>query len=347
MEITSNHETAEEMVKVLAPIKENGKEPRVIRDQGAAPAEPENPLSKAAAELGKAGGKAAAEARAKAEKEPTKSPDPAPAPVKAEEPEAEDKSKKGDPRFDPRARVMEATREAKEQRERAEKLEARVRELEAKAAAPETKSEPKPEPKADAGRDKPKVEDYETYEEFVEKLTDWKAEERERKRAEAAEKEGRHRALEAQHGAFFGRMQKAFEANPDMREKIAGLVSEMTPTALLALRGEPATAQSDLAQAIVESEVGPALLLHFAENPEEYQKILRLPDSYSVARYVGRLEAKFDKSAQDVSPEPAPKPKSQAPPPLKPVAAGSVSAEPDITGDIDFKTFMARKKQAR
>src|SRR5438128_2255531 len=100
LEVTSNHESAQDMVASLSPDKAESSQPRVLVDGGkAVPQESSEKvdekanLSRAASELGKKGGAAAAAKRAeeakaepaKTEPEPKEEPEPEPAAAKAED----------------------------------------------------------------------------------------------------------------------------------------------------------------------------------------------------------------------------------------------------------------------
>jgi hypothetical protein len=356
MEISSNHESAEEMVTALKPPKEDdGKTPRVVEDAGKV-LEPEaepDPLSKAAAELGKKGGEAAAKARAERDKEADKTPDKAEAKSKEDKAEGEDKGedKLGHRRHDPRAAVMEARRAQREAEDRARALEERLARLEARVAPDDPKGGDAPK-KAVTGQDgsakgngKPSPDQFDTYEDYIEAFTDWKADrilERQAERARMeSESEAFARRQQEKVDAFNARVKKAQEADPEVIDRIDPRLLQLQPTFTLP-PGSAVTAANDIAQAIIESEHSAALLLYLSEHEEVMGELLRLPDSYAVTRAVGRLEAKLESV-----PPPAPRGVSKAPPPVRPVASTPNPGELDVMGEMDFDTFYRRRAARR
>jgi hypothetical protein len=356
LEISSNHESAEEMVTALKPPKEDdGKTPRVVEDAGKG-REPEaepDPLSKAAAELGKKGGEAAAKARAERDKEADKALDKAEAKSKEDKAEGEDKGedKLGHRRHDPRAAVMEARRAQREAEDRARALEERLARLEARVAPDDPKGGDAPK-KAVTGQDgsakgngKPSPDQFDTYEDYIEAFTDWKAErilerQAERTRMES-EAEAFARRQQEKVDAFNSRVKKAKEADPEVIDRIDPRLLQLQPTFTLP-PGSQVTAANDIAQAIIESDHSAALLLYLSEHEEVMGELLRLPDSYAVTRAVGRLEAKLADA-----PPPAPKGVSKAPPPVRPVSSTPNPGDPDILGEMDFDTFYRRAAARR
>ena len=341
MSVTSNSETEEEM-------KENFASEEKPLDGDPKEAEKKK-RSKAAAELGKAGGEASAKARAEAA-ESTE--DEELVEVGAEEEEApeakEDESeedeteaaappeKKGNPRHDARARVMEATRQLKEERERREALEARLAAIEAKEAPV----------KAPPVNEKPTPEAFPTYEEYVEALTEWKAEEilkkRERASAEEAAKQRHVDMVQSKVGLFNERLAEARQSDPELLERIDPDLLGLQPTFLLPPGTRPGP-ENDIAQAILESEHTSALLLHLSAHPEEMVRLSGLPDSFAVARAMGVLEAKVTGEVPAPRPglKPTPAPTySQAKPPVRPVNGSPQYSEEEVTDDMDLDTHI-------
>lgn len=87
-----------------------------------------------------------------------------------------------------------------------------------------------------------------------------------------------------------------------------------------------------VASVLIESEVGPELMHHFAAHPEELKRISLLPTA-KASRELARLEVSFETPKA-----PASKPKtSQAPPPLKPVTPRAAVVQNDrFRGIEDF-----------
>jgi hypothetical protein len=339
--VVSNSETAEEMKGNLEA------EPKPLDGEPEDPKEAEKKrVSKAASELGKKGGEAAAKARAEKD-------DLAEEPEPEAKEETKEEEKPGNPRKDARARVMEATRQAAEARKareaaeaRAEALEARLARLEAATKAAEGGAGKEPqkavtgEQRSQGGNGKPTPDGFDTYEEYVEALADWRIEQRVAKMTREAEiqnEAGRHAdRIGKTVQAFNERVMKAAEVDADLMRRVSPEMLELKPTFTLP-PGTPARPENDIAQAIVESEHPEALLVHFSEHSEDYERLLRLPDTYQVVRAIGALEARLEKGQQpgNVIAEAV----SKAKPPVKPIS-GSAQYNDDLSDDIDFDEYV-------
>ena len=353
LEISSNTESAQEMVKVLKPKEDKPAEPQILEDAGKPVApEEQSELSRAASELGKKGGEAAAKARAERDKAEDKPKDESEAKsqeLKGEgQDTSEDKPSRAKVRIEELARQRAEERKAREAAEqKAAALEERLARLEARLTgdgAKPAEGQEKPQQRSEGANGKPTPDRFDTYEEFVEALTDWKADqvlERESKRGrEQAEVEQYVKKLEEKATGFQKRVAAAREAEPEVLERIDPRFFELQPTFMLP-PGSNRGPANDVAQAIVESEYGVRMMLYLSEHPDEMEKVLRLPDAYQVTLAMGRLEARVAEM-----PPPAVKGVSKAPPPLRPVSPSPQANEPDLLAEMDFDTFY-RKAASR
>lgn len=94
---------------------------------------------------------------------------------------------------------------------------------------------------------------------------------------------------------------------PDFDDVIASLAKSMT-------------LNSHLAEELFESDAGPSILYHLAQNPQKAQK-LNAMSPREVAREIGRLEAKMT--------TPQPRKQTQAPQPVQPLSGGAASPAKD------------------
>lgn len=345
MQVLSNNESAKDM-------KENFATEEAPKDKTPEDAEAEK-RTEAAKELGKAGGKAAAEKRAEKELEATETGEDEPEEVVAapeETPaEAEEELKhRGQPKFDPKAKVQQATQRLAEERRRNEALEERLARLEAPKAAPEAPAQP-----TEALR--PRKELYASDEDYIEALVDWKADHKIREirtqDQEQAKQQAAVNSVVTRIDGFNERVAVAAQADPEMLDKVDPGLLGMTPSFLLPPDQVP-TADSDIAQGIIESEHSAKLLVHLSDHPEELQKLRHLNDTNAVVRAIGRLEAKVS-AAPKPAPAPAPKPApvSAAAPPVKPIDGSPQYAEETADEDTPFDEYVrianARDQRAR
>ena len=94
--------------------------------------------------------------------------------------------------------------------------------------------------------------------------------------------------------------------------------------------------------AILESDVGPKILYHLAENPEVAEKISGM-SLISALREIGKLEARFDKPVEAQKPAVR---KSNAPAPINPIRGGS-NVEVPIDSNGNFNGTPAQWKELR
>lgn len=240
------------------------------------------------------------------------------------------------------AKQREAERERDEARSRAERVE---RELQA------LRSPQQPPPTAPAG--KPSAEDigtkYQSYDEYVEALTDWKLEARDQQRAQQ-ERQRESVQRHAQHAVTFAdRIAKAEATDPEFWSRMSPDVVNLRPSGSLE-PGERPTAMTAIADVIFTSEFTTELMTHFSANSREFQRLSTLPPS-QLYRELGKLEASFSRpSAAPSGPAPV-MPVSQAAPPIKPVGSTASAPERDpLSDDLDvdehIRVMNARERKS-
>lgn len=145
-----------------------------------------------------------------------------------------------------------------------------------------------------ANSTKPAVEQFTTYEEYLEALTDWKVEQREAERERRVSEQSQAQTQQTKVTQYQQRVAKVADKYPDYEEIAHGL--HWSPTA-------------EMADAIRESDIGPDIAYYLGSNPDVAERISGLPP-LSQIRELGRLEERLSR--------PAPKPVSQVPPPIEP-----------------------------
>ena len=94
--------------------------------------------------------------------------------------------------------------------------------------------------------------------------------------------------------------------------------------------------------AILESDVGPRILYHLAENPEIAEKISGM-SLIGALREIGKLEARFEKPVEAQKPAVR---KSNAPAPINPIRGGS-NVEVPIDSNGNFNGTPQQWKELR
>lgn len=360
-------EPAEDMLAALTPPKDEDPQPRVtVQDGEPVPEDPDAKVKEAAAELGKRGGKAAAEARKAAEKEKpaAKEPEPEPEETAEQKAAADRKAREGNPRHDPKARIAQLAREkreveaaAEQERRRAAALEARLAEIERKVAPPA--AERPAEPQKAAGKlEKPDPNNYETHDEYLDARDEynrqkWDAEQQDRQRAAAVQQQAHAFVAHIQQVAntHAERVAQASESDPDFLSRVTPDVAAICPSIEMQ-PGEPLQASHIVADEIIRSEKGPALMLHFSAHPDEFQRILalrtRTRDEIEEVKFEVRHVARSLGAATGAT---SPRTRvSQAPSPVRPptgappTAADSDPAEGD-SYDEHFRKMNAKERR--
>lgn len=243
-------------------------------------------------------------------------------PVEASEEATATEDRKRNPKLEIRFEKItkqreEARAEAQREREARESLEAKVRELEGRS---------KPE-KVEASEE-PRPEQFTDMYEYAKALTDYKVDQRlaEEKQKEAQDK------VEAQRqeviNTWAKRVESAKAEMPDFEDMVGSA---------------DVVVSNEVRDAIFESDVGPRILYHLAENPEIAEKLQGMTVT-SALRTIGKLEAQFEKAETQTKTVVG---KSKAPAPINPIRSASNGRDVNITSDGQFHGSYQAWKAAR
>lgn len=125
---------------------------------------------------------------------------------------------------------------------------------------------------AQAASQRPVPENFEKYDDYIDALTDWKAEQAVAKRMEA---DNARKVAETRAQTFAERQAQIRAVLPDYDEVVGG---SDTPIA------------NHVGEIILESDLGPQLAYHFAKNPDALLRLNNMTPT-AAAREIGRLEA--------------------------------------------------------
>ena len=220
----------------------------------------------------------------------------------------------------------EARKEASREREAREALESRIKELEGKA-----------EPKPVEENVKPSPSQFNDAFEYAEALAEWSAEQailnREKAEAERKDQENRQKMADS-----WKQREAAIKADlPDYDDMIASAAD--------------VTVSDVIRDAIIESDVGPRILYHLAENPELVET-LNSSTPIKALREIGKLEAKFEASEtpKDAKTDAETKPsiaRSKAPAPISPIKTSSAVADVGVGSDGEFHGTYQQWRESR
>lgn len=191
------------------------------------------------------------------------------------------------------------------------KLAAREAELaEAKAKLAEAESKHKEQVKG-----KPDPKDYEgkSWDEYYADLAEWKASQAIEQRLSKKEAEEKERSLreEAQ------KRQKNYEVSA---QKLAKEIPDFVDVT----ENYDGPWNPMIAQALIDSDMGPQVAYFLAKNPEEAEKLDGM-NYGQISRFFGRIESRLESKSPEVK-------TTQAPPPIKPVG-GTSKGSYDPYGD--------------
>ena len=272
-------------------------------------------------------GLAPAEAASEAVVEETPA-EPAQQDAEGSEPEAQEEAKpteerKQNPKLERRFSEItkqreEARKEAQREREAREALEARLAALE-KQSAPkqvDVDQEPQPSQFADA---------FEYAKALAEYTADKRIDQMKREQEEEKIAQERQKVIES----WAQKVQSAKSELPDFDDMVAS---------------SDVVVNDQIRDAILESDVGPKILYHLAENPEIAKKITGL-SANAAMREIGKLEARFEAKAENQRSEPVAK--SKAPAPIQPIRATQGVADVPVSSSGEWHGTYAEWKAAR
>jgi hypothetical protein len=184
-------------------------------------------------------------------------------------------------------RFSELTSERDEARRKSAELEARLAELESK---PNTKSEVVVSTSTEAyNKEKPAVENFETYSEFQEALVDWKLD---KKEWDAEQRVSNAKQQEAQKEVLSN--WETREATT--KERVEGYDQLVDADFMKSFTSKNASREA--MQYLLESDNGPDLLFDLAEDDAKLAGFKSMSPVKQVA-YLAKLEAKFEKEAPE------------------------------------------------
>jgi hypothetical protein len=209
----------------------------------------------------------------------------------------------------------EARKEAQQERQAREALEARLAVLERQPApqAPKVDEEPQPSQFNDA---------FEYAKALAEYTADQRIGEMRRQDAEAKQAQERQKVIET----WASKVQAAKASMPDFDDIVAS---------------SDVVVNDDIRDAILESDVGPQILYHLAENDDVAKRIAGLSPKQAL-REIGKLEARFE--VKETAPETKPVVRSKAPAPINPLRGSNPADVPMSANGEWHGTFQAWKE---
>ena len=227
-------------------------------------------------------------------------------------------------------RFSELTKRRAEAEAKAEAAANEARELKERLRQYEQQSAPVQQ-ESDGLSEKPQPSQFNDAFEYAEALSEWSAEKAiaDMKKAEAQAKIQEQQA--EQMKAWSKRIEEVKAELPDFDDMV---------------QSSEVIVSDEIKAALYESDVGPKIMYHLAENPELAEKLNQM-SAISALREFGKLEAKFEAKAES---KPEGKPvvaKSKAPAPISPLKTNGSAADTPIDSNGEFHGTYAQWKAAR
>lgn len=175
---------------------------------------------------------------------------------------------------------------------------------------------------AQAAPQRPVPENFDKYDDYIDALTDWKAEQAVAKRLEA---DSTRKVAETRALTFAERQTQARTVMPDYDEVVGG---SDTPIA------------NHVGEVILESDLGPQLAYHFAKNPDVLLRLNGMSPT-AAAREIGRLEATL--SAKPAAPAAPTKKVSNTPAPAGTLGTQGRATTPALQ-NLSMEEYMKQRK---
>lgn len=181
-------------------------------------------------------------------------------------------------------------------------------------------SQPTPTSAPNEGAPKPNADDFDSYDEYVEALTDWKVEQTLAKQSAATAQ--RTEGL-VQQANWAAKLEAAEASLPDYKAVVGSSEVPIAP---------------HVGQALMDADRGPELAYHLAQHPEVADKLNKM-SATKAAMELGRLETALSGKA--------PVKTTNAPPPATPIRSAPARQAEASKMSMDEYVEMRRKQGAR
>ena len=240
-----------------------------------------------------------------------------------EESESDDEDKKPRKKNGFKKRVDRLNRKLSEKDAEIERLRRQY-----ESGAPKKDEAPaKEETKSNA---KPRPQEFDTHEEYVEALTDYKIAQKEEQYERQSKEAESKRESEKQFQTFQSKVND-FKKEASDFDDVVYEVDDIPLTPLIQ-------------KAILTSDIGPQLMYELAKDRERLEKIISL-DQFTALKEIGKIEDRIEQRLS--SKKQSKQTTTKAPPPITPLnskTSAKVSKNPDEMSFDEYKAYRAGKK---
>jgi uncharacterized phage infection (PIP) family protein YhgE len=181
---------------------------------------------------------------------------------------------------------------------------------------------------ASAKDGRPKSDDFETHEEYLEAVADWKYDQREKARE--------IKAKETEAKTSFQKSVESFQAKVKDFQKVQKDFEEVLENV------DDIPMSMGVQEALLASDLGPQVMYELSKDREEYERINAL-NPIKAAYELGRIEARIAKSSNNEEP----KKQTKAPAPIKPVGGmGGGGVKKNLSDpNLPFADYVAIRRE--
>lgn len=230
-----------------------------------------------------------------------------------------------------RQRIGELTRQFRTEQARRQKLETENQQLKDQLSGKKSSSN-------DVETRKPTRDDFESYDEFVDALTDWKVDQKLKPQQQQQQNTDQRKAVEitpeerALADTVKDVVAEGVDKYPDFAEKIFDQKAVMTQT---------------MAETVFDSDSAVDMAYYLATHHDEAVKIARMEPKAQI-RAIGRLEAQLESGAVSNAPakKETKKQTTQAPDPIEPDSSGNSSEYGVTDDDTPLSSFRAKRHKS-
>ena len=200
---------------------------------------------------------------------------------------------------------------------------------------PETKREKGKSSEKKAEDDTPKrpdPKDFETYDEYSEALTDWKVEEKLRKRDEDRQTEQKQSEFKAAQQSKVERYEEGIAEAQKLHDDFDEVIEDYDGPLTIGMQ-----------QALLDSDIGPQVAYYIAQHPKVGEKMAKM-SILQINKEVAKIEARLERQQGDDEGA-ADKKTTKAPPPITPAKGTSKNKKsPD---DQSYEEYLAEREKRR
>lgn len=172
---------------------------------------------------------------------------------------------------------------------------------------------------------KPTPDKFETHEEYIDALTDWKIESKEKLREQKQKESEAKSGYQKQVESYQSKVAEIKKTHDDFDEVMEDV--------------DDVKVSAAVHEIILDSDLGPALAYELAKNKSEFERINKL-NPLAAAKEIGKIEARLSNQSESKKEIKV----TKAPQPLKAIGAGSKGTIQKSPDDMSYEEFKEWRK---